>query len=143
MEPAFARARGDNPVGGRHPPGAAAARGARAGMAAQDLEFRASSIALGRAGLEGFWGDASRRDSVMQLPERSGRAVLPAFLHSLPEVETLEAAQRPAAACWRLQEMFREINTIGSKASDSEISARVVDIKCAVERMRELVQNIE
>ncbi len=42
-----------------------------------------------------------------------------------------------------LQEMFREINTIGSKASDSEISARVVDIKCAVERMRELVQNIE
>ena len=42
-----------------------------------------------------------------------------------------------------VQEMFRETNTIGSKASDSEISARVVDVKCALERMRELVQNIQ
>ncbi|QEG38519.1 Conserved hypothetical protein CHP00255 [Roseimaritima ulvae] len=42
-----------------------------------------------------------------------------------------------------IQEMFRETNTIGSKASDSEISAHVVEIKCALERMRELAQNIE
>lgn len=42
-----------------------------------------------------------------------------------------------------VQEMFRETNTIGSKASDAEISAHVVEIKCALERMRELVQNIE
>ena len=42
-----------------------------------------------------------------------------------------------------VQEMFRETNTIGSKAGDAEISARVVDIKCAIERMRELVQNIQ
>lgn len=42
-----------------------------------------------------------------------------------------------------VQEMFRETNTIGSKAADAEISAIVVDIKCAIERMRELVQNIQ
>lgn len=42
-----------------------------------------------------------------------------------------------------IQEMFRETNTIGSKASDSEISTHVVEIKCAIERMRELVQNLE
>ncbi len=42
-----------------------------------------------------------------------------------------------------LQEMFRETNTIGSKASDAEISSHVVEIKCAIERMRELVQNLE
>lgn len=42
-----------------------------------------------------------------------------------------------------LQEMFRETNTIGSKAADAEISAHVVEIKCAIERMRELVQNLE
>lgn len=42
-----------------------------------------------------------------------------------------------------VQEMFRETNTIGSKASDAEISAHVVEIKCALERIRELVQNIE
>lgn len=42
-----------------------------------------------------------------------------------------------------IQEMFRETNTIGSKAADAEISTHVVEIKCAIERMRELVQNLE
>ncbi len=42
-----------------------------------------------------------------------------------------------------IQEMFRETNTIGSKASDAEISSHVVEIKCGIERMRELVQNLE
>lgn len=42
-----------------------------------------------------------------------------------------------------IQEMFRETNTIGSKASHAEISSHVVEIKCAIERMRELVQNLE
>jgi uncharacterized protein (TIGR00255 family) len=41
------------------------------------------------------------------------------------------------------QEMFRETNTIGSKASDVEISRHVVEIKGALEKIRELVQNIE
>ncbi len=42
-----------------------------------------------------------------------------------------------------IQEMFREANTIGSKAGDSEIAQRVVDIKAIIEQMRELVQNVE
>ncbi|HNP28423.1 MAG TPA: YicC family protein [Nitrospirales bacterium] len=42
-----------------------------------------------------------------------------------------------------LQEMGREVNTIGSKASDSEISAQVVDLKSELEKIREQVQNIE
>ncbi len=41
------------------------------------------------------------------------------------------------------QEMFRETNTIGSKASDVEISRHVVEIKGTLEKVRELVQNIE
>ena len=41
------------------------------------------------------------------------------------------------------QEMFREANTIGSKASDVEISRYVVEIKSLLEKIRELVQNIE
>ena len=41
------------------------------------------------------------------------------------------------------QEMFRETNTIGSKASDVEISRHVVEIKGTLEKIRELVQNIE
>jgi len=41
------------------------------------------------------------------------------------------------------QEMFREANTIGSKAGDVEISRRVVEIKGTLEKIRELVQNVE
>lgn len=42
-----------------------------------------------------------------------------------------------------LQEMNREVNTIGSKANDSQISHLVVDAKAELEKMREQVQNIE
>ena len=41
------------------------------------------------------------------------------------------------------QEMFRETNTIGSKANDVEIARGVIEIKAAVERIREMIQNIE
>ncbi|MCA9164061.1 MAG: YicC/YloC family endoribonuclease [Pirellulaceae bacterium] len=42
-----------------------------------------------------------------------------------------------------IQEMFREANTIGSKSNDARIAQHVVEIKTAVERMREMVQNVE
>jgi uncharacterized protein (TIGR00255 family) len=41
------------------------------------------------------------------------------------------------------QEMFRETNTIGSKANDAEIARFVIEIKTAIERMREMIQNVE
>jgi uncharacterized protein (TIGR00255 family) len=41
------------------------------------------------------------------------------------------------------QEMFRETNTIGSKGNDVEIAKHVIDIKAAIERIREMIQNIE
>jgi len=42
-----------------------------------------------------------------------------------------------------LHEMFREINTIGSKANDADIAREVVEAKAEIERIREQVQNIE
>lgn len=42
-----------------------------------------------------------------------------------------------------VQELNREINTIGSKACDTEIARCVIDAKCAIERIREQIQNIE
>jgi uncharacterized protein (TIGR00255 family) len=42
-----------------------------------------------------------------------------------------------------LQEIGREVNTIGSKANDAEIAGHVVMIKAELERIREQVQNIE
>lgn len=42
-----------------------------------------------------------------------------------------------------VQEMNREVNTIGSKANDLAVSQYVVDIKSEIENIREQVQNIE
>ena len=41
------------------------------------------------------------------------------------------------------QELFREINTTGSKANDAEISRLVIDFKAGLEAAREQVQNVE
>ena len=41
------------------------------------------------------------------------------------------------------QEMFREANTIGSKANDAEVAQEVIEIKAAIERIREMIQNVE
>lgn len=42
-----------------------------------------------------------------------------------------------------LQEMNREVNTIGSKANDSRIAREVVEMKSLLEKVKEQVQNIE
>lgn len=42
-----------------------------------------------------------------------------------------------------MQELNREVNTIGSKANDATVTALVVQLKAELERMREQVQNIE
>ncbi len=42
-----------------------------------------------------------------------------------------------------VQEMHREANTIGSKANDAEIARLAVDIKTAIEKLREQVENVE
>ncbi|MBN1587918.1 MAG: YicC family protein [Pirellulales bacterium] len=59
-------------------------------------------------------------ETIMELPESSGR-----------KLEFLT------------QEMFREANTIGSKANDVEIAREVIEIKGALERIREMIQNVE
>ena len=41
------------------------------------------------------------------------------------------------------QEMLREANTVASKAADANIVHWVVDIKCAIDRIKEQVQNVE
>lgn len=41
------------------------------------------------------------------------------------------------------QEMLRETNTIGSKANDAQIASHIVEIKGAIDRLKEQVQNVE
>lgn len=42
-----------------------------------------------------------------------------------------------------IQEMNREVNTIGSKGNHAELTGKVVDMKAELEKMREQIQNIE
>ncbi len=42
-----------------------------------------------------------------------------------------------------IQEMNREVNTIGSKSSDADISRQVIEIKSELAKLREQVQNLE
>jgi uncharacterized protein (TIGR00255 family) len=57
------------------------------------------------------------------------------------EVESPEGSGRKLD--FLTQEMFREANTIGSKGNDVEIAREVIELKTAVERVREMIQNIE
>src|SRR5690606_28599625 len=52
-----------------------------------------------------------------------------------------EAAGRPLD--FLCQEIHREFNTIGSKASDAAIAQHVVTAKTELEKIREQVQNVE
>ncbi len=59
--------------------------------------------------------------------------------------ETILASGAPAGRKldFLMQEINREVNTIGSKCQNAEIAHLVVDIKCELEKIREQIQNIE
>ena len=58
--------------------------------------------------------------------------------------ETISTTQKAGRKLdFLVQEILRETNTIGSKANDSDIATHVVEIKTAIERIREMVQNVE
>lgn len=61
------------------------------------------------------------------------------------EMERILSSGEPAGRKldFLIQEINREINTIGSKANDIETAKLVVDLKAELEKMREQVQNIE
>ena len=63
-------------------------------------------------------------------------------------LEQFTSAMQSKESCGRkldflTQELFREVNTIGSKANDADITKYVVEIKTGIERIREMVQNVE
>lgn len=63
----------------------------------------------------------------------------------LSEVRSLMDAKEPVGRRldFVIQEMNREINTIGSKSNDLETAQIVVDVKTEIEKIREQIQNME
>lgn len=60
------------------------------------------------------------------------------FLHTLEDKEPVGRKLD-----FLVQEMNREVNTIGSKANDSNIAKMVVEMKSLLEKLKEQIQNIE
>lgn len=57
--------------------------------------------------------------------------------------QVIDAGEGGRKLEFTLQEMLREINTVGSKCQDAEISRYVVEIKNYIESMKELTLNVE
>ena len=63
----------------------------------------------------------------------------------LDEVTSVLSSPEPAGRRldFLMQELNREANTLSSKSQDSETTRAAVDMKVAIEQMREQVQNVE
>jgi uncharacterized protein (TIGR00255 family) len=67
---------------------------------------------------------------------------LESHLHQFNQI--LQLSEPVGRKCdFLLQEMNREVNTIGSKANDSQIANEVVEMKSLMEKIKEQIQNIE
>lgn len=103
-------------------------------------------VRLERAGLDASAdGDRLERELVL-FADKSDITEETARLEShLAQARSLLKSGEPTgrALDFLAQEMFREINTIGSKANDARIAGEVVSFKAELERWREQVQNIE
>lgn len=101
---------------------------------------------------EALLGDGTRidpEDLTRELAVLSERADVSEELSRLSShLEHLDAVLAEGGEVGRkldflVQELYREANTIGSKAGDAEVAHAVVDLKTHIERVREQVQNVE
>lgn len=100
-----------------------------------------------RSLLEGVEVDSSRfQQEVAFLAERTDitEEIVRAESHLAQFVSLLEADEPVGRKMdFLLQEINREVNTVSAKASDAEISQKVIGIKGELEKIREQAQNIE
>jgi uncharacterized protein (TIGR00255 family) len=91
----------------------------------------------------------SQGDLLKEIAVFAERADISEEIHRLTHhLDAFEAACRSGEHAGRkldfiTQEMLREANTIASKANDADIGRRVVEIKGAIDRLKEQVQNVE
>jgi uncharacterized protein (TIGR00255 family) len=102
----------------------------RAGLA--DLGHHAAEVELLREVLQ-YSDRCDIREELVRLASH-----LSQFSHSMSQAES-----QGRKLDFLIQELIREVNTIGSKANDATIAHDVVNIKTIIEQIRELVQNVE
>lgn len=150
--------------------GLAKMRAAEGKALAADLRERLALLETGMKTIEGLSGNVvkSHREKLFQRLEEAGLEDLASDERMVREValfadrcdisEELTRLKSHLAQARKLlrstepagrtldflcQELFREINTVGSKANEMEITRQVVAFKTELERIREQVQNVE
>ena len=103
-------------------------------------------VPRGKAGEPGWLDPARLAQEVALLAERAD--VTEELVRLASHLEQARALIAGKAAAGRrldflVQEIGRELNTIGSKSSVAEISTAVVEAKAVLEKVREQVQNVE
>ena len=90
-------------------------------------------------------GEFGRRVLLLVVSAPSGAGKTTRLESHLQQARGLMKSAEPAGRTldFLAQEMFREINTIGSKANEVQITRQVIEFKTELERIREQVQNIE
>ena len=111
------------------------------------LEYQKRLVARIRELMDGMVIDESRlSQEVAIMSEKSDiteeivrfRSHIKQFLEMLKSPEAIGRK-----VDFLIQEMNREVNTIGSKSDDAEISCHVIEIKSELAKLREQVQNLE
>lgn len=108
---------------------------------AERLKERVAQL-LGETGLD----EARLAQEVAMLADRSDvTEELVRFRSHLVQVRETVQQQEPVGRKldFLMQELNREVNTIGSKANDATMAALVVETKAELEKIREQVQNVE
>lgn len=103
-------------------------------------------LRLKEAGLDDLAGDERIVKEVALFADRCDISEeLVRIKSHLAQARKLLRSSEPAGRTldFLCQELFREINTVGSKANEVEITRQVVAFKTELERIREQVQNIE
>ena len=77
--------------------------------------------------------------------EKELLVLVPFKEHHMEQIRAAAESREPVGRQldFLVQELNREVNTIGSKAMDAQIAQCVVQAKGEIEKLREQVQNIE
>jgi uncharacterized protein (TIGR00255 family) len=122
---------------------------ARIGKRAPGVPARHKRALLARLSASGLTidlADPSFQRELLIFADRSDISEELVRLEShMDQFATLLVAKKPVGRTldFICQEMFREVNTIGSKANDGRISTWVIQFKADLEAIREQVQNVE
>ena len=111
-------------------------------------EYRAKLLARTRDLLADAGADVSPADLTREVILFADKAdVTEEIVRLRTHLDAFEAALSEDAPGRKLdfltQELNREVNTVGSKANDADLAGAVVGMKGAVEKLREILQNLE